>query len=387
MKKYMLLLGILALFWSCQDSTTSSDVTEESKNENMEQHRPIYHFTPPSKWMNDPNGMVYYEGEYHLFYQYYPDGTVWGPMHWGHAVSEDLVNWEHLPIGLYPDSLGYIFSGSAVIDTNNTSGFGKDGQAPMVAIFTLAVEDEKGVPQRQGIAYSNDKGRTWTKYEGNPVIDEGLMAFRDPKVFWHQPTSSWVMSIAATTDNVGIRPDHIRFYSSPDLKNWRLMSDFGYDIGSQGGKWECPDLFKMKVEGTEEYKWVLLVSINPGGPNGGSATQYFIGDFDGERFTLDPEFEKKLVRVSTDKVGGELFENFESTYEGWQVAGTAFGNQPAKGTLAKQNPVSGFNGNALVNSFNEGDATQGKLTSAEFEVKSKYINFLIGGGAHEGKTC
>ena len=280
------LLPLLVLF-GCATQTAS---VEEASLQYAEKHRPQYHFSPPTQWMNDPNGMVFYEGEYHLFYQYYPDSNVWGPMHWGHAVSKDLISWEHLPIAIYPDELGYIFSGSIVVDWENTSGFGVDNQPPLVAIFTQAVEDEKAIPQKQSIAYSHDKGRTWSMFEGNPVIDEDLRAFRDPKVFWHAPSANWIMSLAATTDNVGIRPDHIRFYASKDLKAWNKLSEFGYDIGSQAGKWECPDLFKMRVEGSKEEKWVLLVSINLGGPQGGSATQYFVGDFDGETFQVDDDF-------------------------------------------------------------------------------------------------
>lgn len=253
-----------------------------------EPHRPQFHFTPPAQWMNDPNGMFFYAGEYHLFYQHYPDSNVWGPMHWGHAVSTDMHHWEHLPIALYPDSLGYIFSGSAVVDWKNTSGFGQDGQPPIVAIFTHhSMEGEKAGRQDfqyQSIAYSTDKGRTWTKYAGNPVIPNTvpIKDFRDPKVIWDDASEQWVMVFAAG--------DHIQFWRSPNLKNWTYLSDFGRDLGGHGGVWECPDLFPMRVEKTDEMKWVLLVSINPGGPNGGSATQYFVGDFDGKNFVIEPRF-------------------------------------------------------------------------------------------------
>lgn len=241
-----------------------------------EKHRLQLHFSPVEKWMNDPNGMIYFEGEYHLFYQYYPDSTVWGPMHWGHAVSRDMIHWEHLPIALYPDSLGYIFSGSAVFDKNNTSGLGTNENPPLVAIFTYhdADMEKKGSElfQTQGIAYSVDKGRTWTKYSGNPVLpNPGIRDFRDPKVLWLESQQKWLMALAVK--------DHISFYSSADLKDWSLESDFGSTLGAHGGVWECPDLFQLGD------KWVLLVSINPGGPNGGSATQYFVGDFDGKTFT------------------------------------------------------------------------------------------------------
>ncbi|MDX1908934.1 MAG: glycoside hydrolase family 32 protein [Bacteroidia bacterium] len=252
-----------------------------------EPHRPAFHFTPDSMWMNDPNGMVFYEGEYHLFYQYYPDSTVWGPMHWGHAVSNDLVRWEHLPIAIYPDSLGLIFSGSAVVDWNNTSGFGVNGQPPLVAIFTqhnMAGEKAGDIDfQVQSIAYSLDKGRTWTMYDQNPVIpNPGIRDFRDPKVSWHEPSRQWVMILAAK--------DRIRFYTAPDLKTWTLASEFGEKTGAHGGVWECPDLFQLPVAGTDMHKWVILSSINPGAPNGGSGTQYFVGNFDGKTFVPDPEF-------------------------------------------------------------------------------------------------
>lgn len=245
-----------------------------------EPHRPQIHFTPQKAWMNDPNGMVFHNGTYHLFYQHYPDSNVWGPMHWGHATSKDLVHWQHQPIALYPDSLGYIFSGSAVVDANNTSGFGRNGQVPLVAIFTH--HDPKGEKegrndfQVQSLAYSLDDGKTWTKYSGNPVLqNEGIRDFRDPKVAWHEETKKWIMTLATL--------DRITFYSSPNLKDWTKESEFGKDVGAHGGVWECPDLFPLEHNG--ETIWVLIVNLNPGGPNGGSATQYFTGRFDGHTFT------------------------------------------------------------------------------------------------------
>jgi fructan beta-fructosidase len=208
-------------------------------------------------------------------------------MHWGHAVSEDMVHWEHLPIALYPDSLGTIFSGSAVVDHNNTSGFGTAGNPPMVAIYTYHdAEGERAGRkdyQSQGIAYSLDNGREWIVYDQNPVLKSpGIADFRDPKVMWHDQTQQWIMTLAVA--------DHISFYSSDDLKEWKKESDFGVNIGAHGGVWECPDLFQLQVEGTQDKKWVLLVSINPGAPNGGSGTQYFLGDFDGKNFTMDEQF-------------------------------------------------------------------------------------------------
>ena len=280
----LLLLGFLIV--SCNDSPRTPDEASPYS----EKYRPGFHFTPESEWMNDPNGMVYYEDEYHLFYQYYPYGSVWGPMHWGHAVSSDLVAWEHLPIALYPDSIGQIFSGSCVIDWNNTSGFGDGTTPPMVAIFTyhdmLGEYSGQTTFQTQGVAYSLDKGRTWEKFKGNPVIpNTGIKDFRDPKVFWHVGSNQWIMSLAVKHE--------IYFYGSADLKEWTFLSAFGPE-GKLGNVWECPDLFQLEVPGTDEKKWVLLVSINPSGPNGGSGTQYFIGDFDGQSFTNDNESDKIL---------------------------------------------------------------------------------------------
>lgn len=275
--------------------------------------RPLLHFTPKANWMNDPNGMVYYKGTYHLFYQYYPDGNTWGPMHWGHATSTNLMNWVHQPIALYPDSLGMIFSGSAVVDKNNTSGFGKNGQVPLVAIFTQHDEAamKKGSKsfQNQSIAYSLDEGKTWSKYKNNPVLrSPGLVDFRDPKVAWNTAASKWIMTLAVA--------DRIHFYSSPDLKNWTKESEFGDKAGAHGGVWECPDLFPMKHEGKEI--WVLLVSLNPGGPNKGSATQYFLGDFDGK--TFHPySTETKWIDYGPDNYAGVTWSNTRDKifFMGW----------------------------------------------------------------------
>jgi fructan beta-fructosidase len=242
-----------------------------------ERFRPQYHFTPPANWMNDPNGMVYYDGEYHLFYQHNPFGDKWGHMSWGHAVSPNLVHWEHLPVAI-PEANGVMaFSGSAVVDWNNTSGFGRDGKPPLVAIYT----GHRETNQSQYIAYSNNRGRTWTVYDGNPVLDIGRKDFRDPKVFRHEPQQRWVMVVAL--------PDQhkVSFYSSPDLKQWTHLSDFG-PAAAVGGVWECPDLFELPVDGDpNNTRWVLIVSLNPGSISGGSGMQYFVGHFDGTRFTAD----------------------------------------------------------------------------------------------------
>ncbi|RNA67710.1 glycoside hydrolase family 32 protein [Alteribacter keqinensis] len=243
----------------------------------QEPYRPHLHFTPEEKWMNDPNGMVFYEGEYHLFYQFHPDSMQWGPMHWGHAVSRDLLEWEHLPVALEPDELGMIFSGSAVVDWHDTSGLFGGGHG-LVAIYTSASENT----QQQSIAYSTDRGRTWVKYAGNPVIpNTELKDFRDPKVFWHHETSRWVMVLAAGQE--------IMIYSSPNLLNWTYESSFGKCEGAHGGVWECPDLFALEVEATKEVKWVMQVDIGDGAVAGGSGGQYFVGDFDGRTFVTEPK--------------------------------------------------------------------------------------------------
>ncbi|MFT3683231.1 MAG: glycoside hydrolase family 32 protein [Ferruginibacter sp.] len=268
-----------------------------------EQHRPQIHFSPQKNWMNDPNGMVYHNGVYHLFFQYYPGKPVWGPMHWGHATSKDLLHWKEQAIGLYPDSLGYIFSGSAVVDKDNTSGFGINGKTPLVAVFTHHnMDGEKAKRndfQFQSIAYSNDDGNTWTKYAGNPVLkNPGIVDFRDPKVMWYGPAKKWIMTLATK--------DCVTFYSSPDLKNWSKESEFGKNIGAHGGVWECPDLLPLNDNGKEV--WVLLASINPGAPNKGSATQYFLGDFNGHEF-LPFDTITRWVDYGTDNYAGITWSN------------------------------------------------------------------------------
>ncbi|MEW6402021.1 MAG: glycoside hydrolase family 32 protein [Chloroflexota bacterium] len=241
--------------------------------------RPGFHFTPPANWMNDPNGLVYFDGEYHLFYQHYPHSPQWGPMHWGHAVSRDLVNWQHLPIALHPDEHGFIFSGSVVVDWKNTAGFGEEA---LVAIFTY---NKKRV-ETQNLAYSTDRGRTWTKYTGNPVIPNpgNLRDFRDPKVFWYE--DHWVMALAA--GNI------VLFYASKDLKHWEQSGSFGDGYGSTDGIWETPDLFPLVVDDTGATCWVLTVGVYTGAPAGGSGTQYFIGEFDGKTFLSENSRETVL---------------------------------------------------------------------------------------------
>ena len=286
----LITLFLIMSLYSCKE--LSSVHTKKYTEEQM--YRPNFHFTPQKGWMNDPNGMFFANGYYHLFYQYYPEGNVWGPMHWGHAISKDLIKWEELPIAIYPDKDKYIFSGSAVVDASNTSGLKKGTMDPIVAIYTLhdMTKEKAGKidVEQQDIAYSNDNGLTWHKFEeGNPVLkNPGIRDFRDPKVTWDATHKQWIMALAAQDRN--------QFYKSTNLKDWEYLSDFGKNIGAHGGVWECPDFFEIKVQGTNETKWVLIQSLNPGGVNGGSGTQYFVGDFDGKTFTLDPNFEQKVSK-------------------------------------------------------------------------------------------
>ena len=251
---------------------------------NREKFRPTYHFSPLYGWMNDPNGMVYKDGEYHLFYQHNPYGSKWGNMHWGHAISKDLINWEHRPDAITPDALGTIFSGSAVVDTDNTAGF---GAGAIVAIYT-----QNSDRQVQSIAYSTDNGRSFTKYENNPVLTSDARDFRDPKVFWHKETQRWIMLLAVGQE--------MQIFSSSNLKDWAFESSFGEGQGAHGGVWECPDLFELPVDGTNEKKWVLLCNLNPGGPFGGSATQYFVGTFNGKEFANESPSQTKWMDWGKD---------------------------------------------------------------------------------------
>jgi levanase/fructan beta-fructosidase len=290
---------IILMLFGCKDqkqSETGKLQENQSKPELSDEeamYRPNFHFSPKKGWMNDPNGMFYYNGYYHLYFQHYPDGNKWGPMHWGHATSTDMITWKEQPIALYPDELGYIFSGSAVVDIDNTSGFSSENKTPVIAMFTHHdMEADKAgeiIDETQSIAYSLDEGLNFTKFKGNPVINNpNIPDFRDPKVIWDEVRNQWTMVLAAGQE--------IMFYASRDLKNWELLSKFGEGVGNHSGVWECPDLFPLPVKGTEETKWVLFVSINPGGPNTGSATQYFVGDFDGKTFTIDKKFKEELAK-------------------------------------------------------------------------------------------
>lgn len=259
-----------ALCWKRMEVSDTFDIT------NRDRFRPVYHHTPQYGWMNDANGLVYKDGEYHLYFQYNPYGSVWGNMHWGHSVSKDLVHWEPQNVAIARDTLGHIFSGSCVVDKENSAGFGKDN---LIAFYTSA-SDKNG--QIECMAYSSDNGRTFTKYDGNPILTpfDGLKDFRDPKVFWYEPQQKWVMVISADKN--------MRFYSSQNLKEWTYMSEFGNGYGPQPNQFECPDFVQLPVDGDKSrMKWVLIVNINPGFVFGGSGTMYFVGDFDGEKFTCD----------------------------------------------------------------------------------------------------
>ena len=299
MRNIYLITKCSALLLIC----TASVMAQPKKSVLDEQYRPQIHFSPAAHWINDPNGMVYSNGIYHLFYQYHPYSSVWGPMHWGHASSSDMVHWKELPIAIYPDSIGTIFSGSAVMDINNTSGFGKKGTAPLVAIFTQHnMEGEKAGKndfQNQSIAYSVDGGNTWIKYAANPVLtNPGIKDFRDPKVMWYASQKKWIMTLATK--------DYITFYSSPNLKNWTKESEFGKTVGAHAGVWECPDLISINDNGKQ--RWVLIVNLNPGGPNGGSGTQYFIGNFDGKNFTSS-QTDIRWMDYGPDNYAGVTWSN------------------------------------------------------------------------------
>lgn len=248
--------------------------------------------------MNDPNGMVYKDGEYHLYFQYNPYGSKWGNMHWGHAVSKDLVHWEHLDPAIARDPVGHIFSGSSVVDKKNTAGFGKDA---IIAIYTNHSVKPDEV---QCIAYSNDNGRTFTKYEGNPVLTpfDGLKDFRDPKVFWYEKGKCWYMIVSADKE--------MRLYKSKNLKKWNYVSAFGKGIGQQPCQYECPDFFQLPVNGDKKkMKWVMTMNINPGCWFGGSATEYFVGDFDGKKFTCPDANEVKWLDWGKDHYATVTFSN------------------------------------------------------------------------------
>lgn len=272
--------------YSCWQQMRQSDTFDTT---NREAYRPIYHHTPLWGWMNDPNGMFYKDGVWHLFYQFNPYGSIWGNMTWGHATSRDLLHWQYEGTPVKPDALGTIFSGSAVVDSNNTAGFGKGA---IVAMYTSARES-----QTQSLAYSTDGGKTFSKYAGNPVLTEKAPDFRDPKIIWNRDTKEWNLIVATG--------QKMNFYTSSDLKNWKYENSFGEGYGCHKGVWECPDLIQM-----DNGKWVLICNINPGGPFGGSATQYFVGQWNGHKFTCESKPEvTKWMDYGKDHYATVTFSN------------------------------------------------------------------------------
>ncbi|MFS0705911.1 GH32 C-terminal domain-containing protein [Cellulomonas sp. 179-A 9B4 NHS] len=342
--------------------------------EDPDLYRPVAHFAPRQHWVNDPNGPVWFDGRYHLFFQHNPAGDAWGNMSWGHAVSTDLVTWEERPVAIPWSEREHIFSGSVVVDEGNTSGFGTPGRTPLVAAYT-SWHPLTGV-QAQSIAYSLDAGETWTRYAGNPVLDIGSSEFRDPEVFRYEPGGYWVMAVALATERT------IRFYRSDDLTRWTHLSDFG-PAGAVDGVWEMPDLFELAVDGDPaRTRWVLVVSLNPGGVAGGSGAQYFVGDFDGTRFVSD------APSAGVPDVEGTVLADFDGGRypEGWTATGDALGPVPAAGTLPGQHAVTGFQGDGLVNTFRGGDGATGTLTSPPFAIERRWLTMRVGGGHHPRPT-
>ncbi len=296
--------------FSCWKNMQFADVFDMT---NREQHRPVFHHTPAYGWMNDPNGMFYKDGVWNLYFQHNPQGSYWENLSWGHSTSTDLVHWTFEGDPVQPDAFGMIFSGASVVDKDNTAGFGKDA---IVALYTSAAES-----QMQSLAYSTDNGKTFTKYEGNPVVTSNVIDFRDPHMFWNEDIKKWNMILAAG--------QQMNIYTSDNLKEWKLESSFGREYGNHDGVWECPDLMKLKVRGTDKEKWMLICNINPGGPFGGSATQYFIGDFDGHKFTCESKPEvTKWMDYGKDHYATVTFHNAPegrhvalAWMSNWQYAG------------------------------------------------------------------
>lgn len=281
-----------SLCWEKMNLTDTFDMT------NREKFRPVYHHTPAYGWMNDPNGMFYKDGVYHLYFQHNPYGSTWGNMTWGHSTTTDLVNWNYEGLAIKPDAWGAVFSGSAVVDYDNTAGFGKNA---VVAFYTSAKSSPWGDTQSQSMAYSLDNGKTFVKYAYNPIVTSSKRDFRDPKVFWYAPDKHWVMILAGGQE--------MDIYSSKNLKDWKYESSFGAKQGAHGGVWECPDLVELPVEGTKEKKWVLICNINPGGPFGGNAAQYFVGTFDGKKFVNESPTQTKWMDWGKDHYATVTFSN------------------------------------------------------------------------------
>ena len=353
---------------------------------NKEKHRPLYHHTPAYGWMNDPNGMFYKDGVWHLCFQHNPYGSVWGNLSWGHSTSTDLVHWKYEGDPVMPDAWGLIFSGSAVVDKDNTAGFGRDA---IVAFYTSAKPTPWGDNQMQCLVYSTDGGKTFTKYENNPVLTSTERDFRDPKVFWYAPGKHWVMMLAVGQE--------MQIYSSANLKDWKYESSFGAKQGAHGGVWECPDLVELPVEGTKEKRWVLICNINPGGPFGGSATQYFVGTFDGKKFTNQYPTKTKWMDYGKDHYATVTFSNAPGGrcvamgwMSNWQYAAIVPTKQyRSANTIARDLSLYRQGGDLLLRCAPSKEieaARQAKNSLKKFDVKDAYsIENLLDGneGAYE----
>lgn len=347
--------------------------TDTFDTSNREKFRPTYHHTPVYGWMNDPNGLFYKDGEWHLYYQHNPYGSQWENMHWRHSVSRDLMTWEDCGEALAPDGLGTIFSGCCVVDNDNTAGLGKGA---IIAFYTSAGEN-----QTQCMAYSTDNGQTFTKYPGNPVITSNVPDFRDPHVFWHKETARWIMILAAGQE--------MNIYSSADLKSWKYESAFGHGYGNHDGVWECPDLMKLPVAGTDKEKWMLVCNINPGGPSGGSATQYFTGEFDGHKFVCDTKPEvTKWMDYGKDHYAAVTFDNAPDNrhviiawMSNWQYANQVPTKQYRSGnSIARDLHLYEYNGDTFVGVVpsKEVDAKRGKAVVKNFSGKKKTFDAVDG---------
>lgn len=359
--------------FACWKAIAYSDTFDTG---NREHYRPACHHTPPYGWMNDPNGMFYKDGEWHLFYQYNPYGSQWENMHWRHSVSRDLVTWQDRGVALSPDGLGTVFSGSAVVDHDNTAGFGRGA---IVAFYTSA-----GESQTQSLAYSTDGGQTFTKYAGNPIVTASVPDFRDPHVFRHEETGRWIMILAAGQE--------MNIYSSANLKDWTYESSFGHGYGCHDGVWECPDLMELPVSGTGEKKWVLLCNINPGGPFGGSATQYFTGTFDGHRFTCEsaPEV-TKWMDYGKDHYATVTFDNAPDGRRvaiGW-MSNWQYANQlptmqyRSANTIARDLGLFADGGETYLSSTPSPEMTAARGKVLARRSSSRHRIFAAGNGAYE----
>lgn len=367
----------------CWKEISLSDTFDMS---NREVFRPVYHHTPVYGWMNDPNGMFYKDGVYHLYFQYNPYGSMWGNMTWGHATSKDLAHWTNEGTAILPDAWGTIFSGSCVVDKDNTAGFGKGA---VVAFYTSAKPTPWGDVQSQSMAYSLDNGKTFTKYEHNPILTSTERDFRDPKVFWYAPGKHWVMMLAVGQE--------MQIYSSPDLKSWTKESSFGSMQGAHGGVWECPDLVEVPVEGSKEKKWVLICNLNPGGPFGGSATQYFVGSFDGKKFVNESPTVTKWLDWGKDNYATVTWSNAPAgrcIALGWMSNWQYANNVPTKqyrstNTIARDLTLFRSGNELYLRSTPSAEiqkARDGKVNIPSFKVEGKHeiANLFEGNeGAYE----